>query len=208
MPKREHNITDNTIQPVFFAPLLSDIKDYISGTNPTITGSMSTFDANKGLYFNGNAGLTWNFSQLAFDPTQIDIDTSYTMLLDFYRTANSGHDVMFEIGVSWSKDLYFMFEYNWKKISVNVRSTRFTGVNANNELNLQYTNSGFWYSGSNHTMYRIINGIIDGQASITTAPELISYLYIGRASYSGDRMNGYLKNVRFYLDNFNQNMLI
>lgn len=208
MKRQHHIISEKNIQPVFFAPLLSDRKDYISGSEPAITGSMNSFDQNNGLLFNGGSGLRWSFSQLAFNPAQIDIDTSYTMLLDFNRTANSGHDVMFEIGISWSTDLYFMYEANRKSICVNVRNTRFSGANANNVLNTQYTNCGFWYDGSDHIMYRIINGVIDGQASIAVAPTLVNYLYIGQASYSGDKMNGYLKNVRFYLNNFCNEMLL
>lgn len=207
--RREHSIiSEHSIQPVFFAPLLSDRKDYISGSEPAITGSMNSFDQNKGLLFNGSSGLRWSFSQLAFNPVQIDIDTSYTMLLDFNRTANSGHDVMLEIGVSWSADLYFMYEANKRAMCVNVRGTRFSGANANNELNKQYTNSGFWYDGKNHIMHRIINGVVDGQTPISVAPTLVDYLYIGQTSYGGDRMNGYLKNVRFYLDDYKPNMLM
>lgn len=212
--RRGYNIQKEQIkQPVFFAELKSDLKDKISGQNPTITGSMSTFDADKGLYFNGNSGLKWSFSQLAFNPTTIDIDTSYTMLLDFYRDRNAGHDWFLVIGTDTNKQLIavLMSGSSTPGFRGAIKDVEFPYIKSYyRTLNTQYNNFGITYDGATHEAKTIINGVLTDTCNVTIFPTITSsmYLYIGQSSYNGDKMNGYLKNVRFYLDYFDDTMLI
>lgn len=215
--KREDLEYKKHIKPVFFAPLAENLIDSVSGNQGEITGSMNTFDATKGLYFNGNSGLKWSFSQLAFDPTDITIDKSVTLLLDYNRDARKGHDWMFVLGTDTNKQMFgFVYDYNSQSIDFGIKDvqkpqwtscehrTSFT------ELNTQYNNCGFTFDCVTKTGSRIINGQIVDTWSCGTFPTLTSsmYLYIGQSSYSGDKMNGYLKNVRFYLDYFDEKMII
>lgn len=198
---------------VFYAPLLSDTKDIVSDSIPSVIGTLGSFD-DKGLYFDGHTGLKWSFSQLAFDPSTINYNTSFTLLLDFYRISHqNGHDVFFELGDNPDKDIFFMYEKNWNAICCNIASARF-GDGVAISLNTQYNNCGFWYDGVNHVGYRIIEGIVDFSNSIASSVSasilIQNYLYIGFPSYgtSRDAVHGYIKNVRFYLTDFNKNMVI
>lgn len=202
-----------TIQPVFFAELKSDLKDKVSGTSPTITGSMSTFDATKGLYFNGSSGLKWSFNQLSFDPTQITIDTSFTILLDYNRDKHAGHDWFIVIGTDNNKQLIAVLMNGSSVPGFHgaIKTTEFPNIREYyRNLNTQYNNFGITYNGLTHQAHTIINGTLTDTLNVTSFPALTSsmYLYIGQSSYSGDKMNGYLRNVRVYLEDFNENMIL
>lgn len=210
--RKEYSIEEkHIIDPVFLAELKSDLKDHISGSNPVTTGSMTTFDPVRGLYFNGSAGLRWSFDQLAFDPTLINIDTSFTLLLDYNRSSRSGHDWMFVLGSDSNKQLIgFLYDYNSKYIGAALSRGQYRTDRDGTTLNTQYSNCGLTYDGVTHTIYPILDGVKNQSGtSITNFPTITSAmsLYVGQSSYNGDRMNGYLKNIRFYLEKFDDSML-
>lgn len=213
MRREEKSIED--LHLVFFAPMTRNLIDVKSGNSPQVTGTMSTFDESKGLYFNGNSGLAWNFSQLAFNPTLLNFDSSFTILCDYNRTQRSGHDWFIVIGTDSNKRLIgFLYDYNQNNITCALSNKEYPGrntqTNQHTSLNTQYNNCGLWYDGANRTVNKIINGSIVYTAASSSFPSLISSykLYIGQSSYSGDKMNGYLRNVRVYLNDFNEEMLL
>lgn len=213
--KREQTITSEEVSYSFFLPLYDgSIRDVVTNTEAVKTGNVSMYDESKGMHFDGSSGLRFPLSSLAIDLDCININGSFTILLDYNRDSNYySHNWMIVIGTDTNKQL-IGFLYNAGSSSINFGINRLeypsSASHAYTDLNTQYRNCGFTYDGTTRKASRIINGQVLEECSITSFPTITDAhnLYIGQSSYSGDKMRGWLKNVRFYEDVFNENMLI
>lgn len=192
---------------VFYAPLATHYKDEVSGTEGQDNYYAPLLQNKVDAYFNGSDGLKYPFSSLSFKPNTWTIDTSFTILIDYFRTANSGHDWMFVVGTDSDKQLIgFLYEANSDTISLALSTNQYPHWTACNnrtyytELNKQYRKCGIVYDGNTHTAYRVIDGVFVNSFLITKFPTIPAngYVYVGSSSYNSDRMNGYLCNMRVY----------
>jgi hypothetical protein len=208
MKKQHHKKEESVvITPVFWSPLTSDLKDRINNLSPNVTGSMGTFDADKGLYFNGSSGLV--FPNFSFPGSSAQ---SLVLLLDYMRTSSSGHDTMVDIRPSNNAyNLGWLYNGNNRKICAMwpTSNSLFSGDGSGMSLNVQYKNSGIYYNASNRTLSKIIIGQIVLTQSVSTYPVVSGLNFrIGMTHYGGDKFYGWLRNVRLYIGEFNQNMLL
>jgi hypothetical protein len=170
-------------------------------------GNPTNYDPQKGLQFNGNAGLVLNNWSFDGDSTK-----PLVLLFDYIKTNNSGHGTAVDIRPS-SNAYNFAFCYNTNDRSMNAiwpqAFTFLKNINLYVTNNTQYKNSGIYYNPSNSTLNKIIEGVIVNTQNVTTYPVTQNLkIQIGKPHYSGDRWYGWLRNVRIYLDDFCNDMLM
>ena len=79
----------------FYLPLKENYTDVIGNNTGNVVGSVGTFDADKGLRFNGNGGLY--FYNTIFN--WLGYNQSFTALVDFYLLQPPGNFAKFFIFV-------------------------------------------------------------------------------------------------------------
>ncbi len=204
--RREYKHICEIAMPDFWLPLLSDTKDVITGNNGTLSGSITYGD--KGAYFGGGSYLRFdNGTHNVMPPS---LTQSMTFLCDFYNTSSSGHNAI----LIFQRNIYARFVsiiYNNRRFAAekigggNVVAQWTTNI----ILNTQYNNCGFTFDADTRKLSVIVNGEIKSTVSVSSLPDYSSpTILIGCADGSADYFKGWLKNVRFYNQKFNEQMIM
>lgn len=206
MPKRTH-IKKLDIQPRFYAPLMSDYKDAISGVSASVIDSVGDFDNVKGLRFNGNGGLC--FSNTLF--SWLGYNQSFTLLIDFYIltqdteytklaffSPNTNADP-YEKGLSYSDGTLGGYYYNAAYYDMDNGTYQQVGGMTGRQKNVQYNKFGMVYDGNTHIFHPIEEGVIlSSSASCLGWTNGYTYLYVGQSQRNIGRFNGYIKNIMVF----------
>lgn len=205
--KRQHYIiSEKNIQPVFFAPLLSDTKDVISGNNGTLVGSVTYSD--KGAYFGGSTYL--RFDNGVHNVLTPSLTQSITFLCDFYNTSSSGHNAILVFQRNTSARFVSIIYNNRRFAAEKIGSGNVVAQwTTNIILNTQYNNCGFTWDADTRKLSVIVNGEIKSTVSVSSLPDYSSpTILIGWADASSNYFKGWLRNVRFYNQNFDEQMIM
>lgn len=206
MKRQHHIISEKNIQPVFFAPLLSDTKDVITGNNGTLSGSITHGD--KGAYFGGGAYLRFDNERHNVLPPSLA--QSMTFLCDFYNTSSSGHNALLVFQKNTSARFVSLIYNNRRFAAEKIGSGNVVAQwTTNIILNTQYNNCGFTWDADTRKLSVIVNGEIKSTVSVSSLPDYSSpTILIGWADSLSDYFKGWLRNVRFYNQNFNEQMIM
>lgn len=208
MSRRHKKVTGGGvfIQPDLWCPLQENTIDVVSGNSGVLTGTLSYSD--KGAYFSNGAYLTFSSNEhnvIAPSWTQ-----SMTFLCDFYNTSSSGHNAILVFQKNTSARFVSIIYNNRcfaaEKIGGGNVAAQWT---TNIILNTQYNNCGFTFDADTRKLSVIVNGEIKSTVSVSSLPDYSSpTILIGWADGSADYFKGWLKNVRFYNQKFNKQMIM
>ena len=204
--KREHKHIRENIMPDFWLPLLSDTKDVITGNNGTLYGSISYGD--KGAYFGGGAYL--RFDNGRHNVLSPSLTQSMTFLCDFYNTSSSGHNAILIFQKNTSARFVSLIYNNRRFAAEKIGSGNVVAQwTTNIILNTQYNNCGFTWDADTRKLSVIVNGEIKSTVSVSSLPDYSSpTILIGWADASSNSFKGWLRNVRFYNQKFNEQMIM
>lgn len=204
--KREHKYIRENIMPDFWLPLLSDTKDVITGNNGTLSGSISYSD--KGAYFGGSTYLRFdNGTHNVLTPS---LTQSMTFLCDFYNTSSSGHNVILVFQRNTSARFVSIIYNNRRFAAEKIGSGNVVAQwTTNIILNTQYNNCGFTWDADTRKLSVIVNGEIKSTVSVSSLPDYSSpTILIAWADSSSNYFKGWLRNVRFYNQKFDEQMIM
>lgn len=204
--KREHKHIRENVMPDFWLPLLSDTKDVITGNSAILSGNISYGD--KGAYLSNGAYLQFNNGTHNVLPPSFS--QSMTFLCDFYNTSSSGHNVI----------LVFYKSSSARFVSLIYNNRRFAAEKIGNgnavtqwamsiALNTQHNNCGFSWDADARKLSVIVDGEIKSTVNVSSLPDYSSpIILIGWADSLSDYFKGWLRNVRFYNQKFNEQMIM
>lgn len=204
--KREHKHIRENIMPDFWLPLLSDTKDVITGNNGTLSGSIAYGD--KGAYFGGGAYLRFDNERHNVLPPSLT--QSMTFLCDFYNTSSSGHNALLIFQKNTSARFVSLIYNNRRFAAEKIGSGNVVAQwTTNIILNTQCNNCGFTWNADERKLSVIVNGEIKSTVSVSSLPDYSSpTILIGWADSSSNYFKGWLRNVRFYNQNFDEQMIM
>lgn len=204
--KREHKHIHENVMPDLWLPLSSDTKDVITGNNGTLYGNISYGD--KGAYFGGGAYLRFDNERHNVLPPSLT--QSMTFLCDFYNTSSSGHNAILIFQRNTSARFVSLIYNNRRFAAEKIGSGNVVAQwTTNIILNTQYNNCGFTWDADTRKLSVIVNGEIKSTVSVSSLPDYSSpTILIGWADASSNYFKGWLRNVRFYNQNFDEQMIM
>lgn len=193
--RKEYNKNNLVANLVFNAPFSANLKDDISGTNPEVHGTISSF-TDDGAYFNGAYCKFTNSNTNIPSPS---INQSLTFLCDFKNTSTSGHNVILLLQNGKSNRIVTII-YSNRTFAIEKIGGGNQAINAKQvNQNTSYLNCGFSWNAESKTLSAIMNGEIVSSQVINTFPNFSNFEFmIGYADSSSDYFKGYLKNIRVY----------
>lgn len=204
--KREHNLIEQGLIPDLWLPLTSDVKDVITGNYAALSGNISYGD--KGAYFGGSTYL--RFDNGRHNVLSPSLTQSMTFLCDFYNTSSSGHNAILVFQRNTSARFVSLIYNNRRFAAEKIGSGNVVAQwTTNIILNTQYNNCGFTWDADTRKLSVIVNGEIKSTVSVSSLPDYSSpTILIGWADASSNYFKGWLRNVRFYNQNFDEQMIM
>lgn len=205
MSRRSYKLRDSHIQPIFNAPLTSDLIDTISGNTGIIrNGSQGQFNKD---------GLTFSRCVLEFNNDWIKtvkFNTPFTILFSYKKTGQSGHATLMNTWITTSNPVGILIECNNGTPSNLTCSftksgyVRMSAVGYPNSgiVNVQHHKCGFSYDG-NGNLTRIQDGIITDNTNTITQSNFQNFTnttlcFGGSISYNGDYWQGTIGNILIF----------
>ena len=204
--RREYKeIEQQTIQPIFFAELKSDLKDKVSGSTGAIRRGVCGQFTSEGLTFN-NCVLEFNNDWIK----TVTFNTPFTILFSYKKTGQRGHATLMSTWVTTSNPVGILIECN-NSTPTNLTCSftksgyvRMSAVGYANSgvVNVQHHKSGFSYDG-NGTLTRIQDGIITVNTNVITQSNFQNFAqttlcFGGSISYNGDNWAGTIGNILIF----------
>lgn len=205
MRRELKKIKKQIIQPIFNAPLTSDLIDTVSGSTGIIrSGAQGQFTSD---------GLTFNNCVLEFSNDWIKtvkFNTPFTILFSYKKTGQSGHATLMNTWITTSNPVGILIECNNNtpsNLTCSFTKSGYVRMSAvgypdSGIVNVQHPKCGFSYDG-NGKLTRIQDGIITDNTNTISQSNFQDFAnttlcFGGSISYSNDYWQGTIGNILIF----------